>query len=617
MVTPEEYIQNKIPIIPCYHNTRKPIGDQWQDQPTGDIKRFSPGDNIGWHLIEQSDIDVDNLICHKFLNGIKTRCCAVYGRKSNPQSHLLFTGKNEYKKWTMHKDFEPWFKKFRKQSTILELRSGKGFQSIAPGSIIDGEEVCWDRYEELKPYPGDLRKDVELVVFATMLSILYPPKGARGDYCYAVACLLKKWGKWSAEKIDYFVLSLAEKSNDENFRNKKGKGTHAHKQLNRPDGKTKGLPALMEILKVSGEAIKDIFEVVGIEIGKEQKEEFKKERLDPTAWKQGIKASDLAKKELKDIEWVVDQIISPGLTIIAGKSKIGKSWLVLWLSYAIEFGLEFLGRQCAKGNVLHYSLEDGKRRIKNRWKVMDINPTETYYQFRDRKPKIPLLTMGLEEEIENWCNDPAIKNPKMVVVDVYVKVKKTISRNLNAYENDNYNLQNLQTLSTKYNIAIVLVHHTKKGSENDIFDEINGSAGIQSNMDSMIVIASNRKAGKNSVFHCIPKDAEQLEFEIGMNEKMIWEDKGPVGSTTLSLLQSKIIEVINNLYKGNPAIGNGESVKSKDIHKAIQSDDELTEKSGRKGKPFSKEEINKTLERLADKDLIRKCKRGVWEPIPY
>ena len=70
MVTPEEYIQNKIPIIPCSHNTRKPIGDQWQDQPTGDIKRFSPGDNIGWHLIEQSDIDIDNPICHKFLNEI-------------------------------------------------------------------------------------------------------------------------------------------------------------------------------------------------------------------------------------------------------------------------------------------------------------------------------------------------------------------------------------------------------------------------------------------------------------------------------------------------------------------------------------------------------------------
>ena len=68
---------------------------------------------------------------------------------------------------------------------------------------------------------------------------------------------------------------------------------------------------------------------------------------------------------LKSIEWVVDQIISPGLTIIAGKSKIGKSWLVLWLSNAVEFGLDFLGRTCAKGDVLHYSLEDGKKKKKN------------------------------------------------------------------------------------------------------------------------------------------------------------------------------------------------------------------------------------------------------------
>ena len=70
--------------------------------------------------------------------------------------------------------------------------------------------------------------------------------------------------------------------------------------------------------------------------------------------------------EIKPIDWIVENIISPGLCIIAGKSKIGKSWLVLWLSYAVEFGKDFLGRKCAKGDVLHYSLEDGKRRIKTR-----------------------------------------------------------------------------------------------------------------------------------------------------------------------------------------------------------------------------------------------------------
>ena len=269
MNTAEQYIENKIPVIPCKRNSRIPIGEEWQNQPIG-LNRFSPGDNIGLHLLDDTDLDIDNTVCHNFLDKFKLISGAVYGRLSNPESHILFKGTTEYKKWTMHKNFEPWFKNFRKKSTILELRSGKGFQSVCPGSVLDDEDVRWDKLEEFKPYPGDLRKDVELVVFATMLSIIYPPKGSRGDYCYSIACLLAKWGKWNADKIDHFILTLAEKSEDENFRNKKGKGTHAHKQLNRIDGRTKGLPALMGIIKVSGEAIKDIFEVVGITIGKEE-----------------------------------------------------------------------------------------------------------------------------------------------------------------------------------------------------------------------------------------------------------------------------------------------------------------------------------------------------------
>ena len=452
-----------------------------------------------------------------------------------------------------------------------------------------------------------------------MLSIIYPAKGQRDDFCYAIACLLMKWGKWSEDKINTFIYELSEASEPPETRDRNSikdkHGTKAYK-----GNKPKGLPWLINEAGYTEQGIKRIFEVIGIKIGKEQKEEFKKESLDPGAWRNGILAEVIAKEEFKPIDWLVENIIAPGLTIIAGKSKIGKSWLVLHLSYCIEKGEEFLGRKCAKGDVLHYSLEDGKRRIKTRWDKMCIQPDQTYYQFRDRKPKIPILTMGLEEEIEDWAKN--IPNPKMVVIDVYVKVKKTISKSLNAYENDNYNLQNLQTLAIKYNIGIVLVHHTKKGSENDVFDEINGSAGIQSNMDSMIVLASSRKAGKNSVFHCIPKDAEQLEFEVGMNEQMIWEDKGPVGSTSLTMLQERIVKVVNELYAGNPALGDdaeesGTPVKAKDIIERIKADDELTEKSGRKGKPFTKEDINKNLERLFTKGHILKTRRGEYQPAIY
>ena len=615
MKTIEQYRENNFPIIPCKRNSRVPIGEEWQKTNI----EFQPGDNIGLHLTEHIDIDVDNIICHKFLASIKQRGCAIYGRQSNPESHLIFKGQTKYVKYVMDQSFAPWFNKYRKKATILEIRSGKGKQSIVPGSIIDDELVEWNRYIEPEEYPGNLQKDIELVVFATMLSIIYPAKGQRDDFCYAIACLLMKWGKWSEDKINTFIYELSEASEPPETRDRNSikdkHGTKAYK-----GNKPKGIPWLINEAGYPEKGIKRIFEVIGIKIGKEQKEEFKKESLDPGAWRNGILAEVIAKEEFKPIDWLVENIIAPGLTIIAGKSKIGKSWLVLHLSYCIEKGEEFLGRKCAKGDVLHYSLEDGKRRIKTRWDKMCIQPDQTYYQFRDRKPKIPILTMGLEEEIEDWANN--IPNPKMVVIDVYVKVKKTISKSLNAYENDNYNLQNLQTLAIKYNIGIVLVHHTTKGSENDVFDEINGSAGIQSNMDSMIVLASSRKAGKNSVFHCIPKDAEQLEFEVGMNEQMIWEDKGPVGSTSLTMLQERIVKVVNELYAGNPALGDdaeesGTPVKAKEIIERIKADDELTEKSGRKGKPFTKEDINKNLERLFTKGHILKTRRGEYQPAIY
>ena len=83
----------------------------------------------------------------------------------------------------------------------------------------------------------NLRKDIEYVVLATMLDIIYAPKrGKRDDFCYSVACILgMKWGKWEEEKINYFIETLA----DNNLTIRRKFGTKAYKG-NRP----KGLPTL-------------------------------------------------------------------------------------------------------------------------------------------------------------------------------------------------------------------------------------------------------------------------------------------------------------------------------------------------------------------------------------
>jgi RecA-family ATPase len=311
-----------------------------------------------------------------------------------------------------------------------------------------------------------------------------------------------------------------------------------------------------------------------------------------------MKAKDIRETEYQPIEWVVDGLIGPGVTFITGKSKIGKSFKALQIANAVETGGTFLGLKCAKGSVLHYSLEDGRRRNQSRWKTMGIQPSEAMYQFRDRKPKIPLLTLGLEEEIEDWIKNTP--DAKLVIIDPYVKVKKTIGGyKLNAYENDNFNLQNIYTLANKYNIAIVFLHHTKKKSEDDVFDEMSGSAGIQSNCDSMIVLSSNRRIGQNVVLSCIPKDAEQKEFEIALNAKCIWEYVGKPGEANRTKLQKTILAAVKKLDKKD-------GVKVEDIKNEVRSVDDS----------WSADHVQVEIIRLHKKDEIMKLSRGVYKMAP-
>ena len=139
-----------------------------------------------------------------------------------------------------------------------------------------------------------------------------------------------KWGKWSEDKINTFIYELSEASEPPETRDRNSikdkHGTKAYK-----GNKPKGLPWLINEAGYTEQGIKRIFEVIGIKIGKEQKEEFKKESLDPGAWRNGILAEVIAKEEFKPIDWLVNlKLENPGwccIYLIALKKE--KSFLVV------------------------------------------------------------------------------------------------------------------------------------------------------------------------------------------------------------------------------------------------------------------------------------------------
>lgn len=56
--------------------------------------------------------------------------------------------------------------------------------------------------------------------------------------------------------------------------------------------------------------------------------------------------------------WAIPHMLPAGLTILAGRSKIGKSWLALQIAQAVAAGSTVLDRQVQKGPVLYLALED-------------------------------------------------------------------------------------------------------------------------------------------------------------------------------------------------------------------------------------------------------------------
>ncbi len=78
-------------------------------------------------------------------------------------------------------------------------------------------------------------------------------------------------------------------------------------------------------------------------------------------------ARDLMAHEPPPVRWAVPGLAPEGVTLLAGKAKMGKSWLVLALCIATAAGGAALGKvPVERGQALYLALEDNPRRLYNR-----------------------------------------------------------------------------------------------------------------------------------------------------------------------------------------------------------------------------------------------------------
>jgi hypothetical protein len=179
-------------------------------------------------------------------------------------------------------------------------------------------------------------------------------------------------------------------------------------------------------------------------------------------------------------EYLVEGMLPlAGSSILHGKPKKGKSSISRQLALAVSRGEPFLGRQTVQGLVMYIALEEKPSEIKRHFRLLGA----------DDDP-ILILTDLRGCKLEQVRQEILLKRPVLVIVDTLAKFLN-ISK-INDYGPVNKAVQWIHDVARESGAHIMAIHHSKKGTEEDVTDNMLGSTALAGGVDTLISLADVR-----------------------------------------------------------------------------------------------------------------------------
>lgn len=250
-------------------------------------------------------------------------------------------------------------------------------------------------------------------------------------------------------------------------------------------------------------------------------------------------ADELMAMTFPETRWAVPGVIAEGLNLLAGPPKVGKSWLSLATAIAVAGGGKALEAiPVERGPVLYLALEDTPRRLQSRMrKILGGRPAPRDLTLATSCPTLP---QGGEEAIARWLE----RNPsaRMVVIDVFAKVRGTTAPGLSAYDADYAAMGRAKRLADSYGVAVVLVHHVRKMGSDDFLAEVSGTNGLAGAADATLVLKRARGTA-DGVLHVTGRDVEEAEYAMSFQPAAgVWHLlDGPPEDHTMSDTRAAIL----------------------------------------------------------------------------
>jgi DNA-binding transcriptional ArsR family regulator len=288
------------------------------------------------------------------------------------------------------------------------------------------------------------------------------------------------------------------------------------------------------------------------------------------------------------VETIVPGFITVGLNIITGKAKTGKSLLVLDTAISVATGGRAFGAiDVEQAEVLYLALEDSRPRLKARIAQMlhDFPATKLFHA----AISWPRMGKGFFEALDHWLG--AHPQTKMVIIDTFAKIRGFQRPGSSLYEKDYLEISALKAFADEHGLAVVLVHHLRKGDAQDTLDLVSGSVGITAAADTILIMTRNRgDAGAN--LYATGRDIEEKNLALKFNPVTLgWEITEAAVENALGQEKQEILDVLKKTKS---------SLKLGQIAEAV----------GKK-RPV----VHKHLAALIENGLVKQPAYGIYEAV--
>jgi hypothetical protein len=470
------YARLGLAVIPLKQKDKRPMFDNWPEVATNDISIVTrwwtqnPYANVGIATGQKSrlfvlDVDPKN-------GGRESYETLLLNHGQFPDTWQDITGSGGFHMFFRYPNF-----RVANAAGIfpgIDIR-GDGGQVVAPPSIHpNGNRYEWDGAKEIENTPiaeapgwllDVLQGKAERTKSDKFPLPLQIPKGVQHETLVAAAGMMRRLGLSPKELLPALL------------------------EINRSrceqPGPAQNIEQIAESMAKYRPSDSDLFSTANRlwRVTKARECEAQREREKNTV--SVVDGLSIYREPAVDQSCVVENLLFHGLTVFAGRPKVGKSYLVLQLALAVAHGTPFLGSIpiLRPGGVIYAALEESKARTGKRMRQLWATEDPRLQNISVVYTLSPLMGDGRKQLEELLAHE----RPNLVVIDTFLAlVGGGGGERRDVMRAEYAEINVLHDLAAKYDTAIVLVHHLRKGQVGESgLDAVAGSTGVTAAADAI------------------------------------------------------------------------------------------------------------------------------------